>query len=92
MPSSVLDAIRAGHPRPSFDLHSAGRAARPAAHLRAERTLGRLAADAETDAAAAMIVGICHETVLSGLLPSVKPATPPSAESVISAVLRGIGK
>jgi AcrR family transcriptional regulator len=65
---------------------------RLAVYLRAEQTLGRLAVDAETDAAAAMIVGICHETVLSGLMPHAAPAVPPSAESVISAVLDGIGK
>jgi AcrR family transcriptional regulator len=65
---------------------------RLAVYLRTEQTLGRLAPDAETDAAAAMIVGICHETVLSGLLPHAQPAESPSAESVISAVLNGIGK
>lgn len=65
---------------------------RLAAYLRAEQTLGRLAADAETDAATAMIVGICHESVLSGLLPHAVPAAHPCAESVISAVLNGIGK
>jgi AcrR family transcriptional regulator len=65
---------------------------RLAVYLRTEQTLGRLAPDAETDAAAAMIVGICHETVLSGLFPQTRPAESPSADSVISAVLNGIGK
>src|SRR5262249_6519811 len=36
-------------------------------YLRAERELGRLAEDARVDAAAAMIVGVCHETILSML-------------------------
>lgn len=72
--------------------HGANWRDRLAAYLRAEQTLGRLAVDAETDAAAAMIVGICHETVLSGLMPHTEPTTIPSAESVISAVLNGIGK
>jgi AcrR family transcriptional regulator len=65
---------------------------RLAVYLRTEQTLGRLAPDAETDAAAAMLVGICHETVLSGLLPHAQPAESPSPESVIAAVLNGIGK
>jgi AcrR family transcriptional regulator len=65
---------------------------RLAVYLRTEQTLGRLAEDAETDAATAMIVGICHATVLSGLLPHAVSAASPSAESVISAVLNGIGK
>ncbi|MFH8367855.1 TetR/AcrR family transcriptional regulator [Streptomyces sp. NPDC018031] len=46
-------------------------------YLRAERALGRLAADAEVDAAAAMIVGVCHETVLTALFHGA--ATPPEA-------------
>jgi hypothetical protein len=50
-------------------------------YLHAERHLGRLASDAQVDAAAAMLVGVCHETVLSALF-----------ESVITAVLDGIGR
>jgi AcrR family transcriptional regulator len=62
-------------------------------YLRAERDLGRLASDAEVDAAAAMIVGVCHETVLSALFPhSPAAATPPAVETVITAVLNGIGR
>ena len=38
------------------------------AYLRAERDLGRLAPGAPVDAAASMIVGACHEPVLSVLL------------------------
>lgn len=60
------------------------------AYLHAEQDLGRLAADAEVDAAAAMIVGVCHETVLSALFPS-NSAPAASAESVVTAVLKGIG-
>lgn len=41
--------------------------ARLAGYLRAEKELGRL--DGDVGAAAAMLVGVCHETVLSGLLP-----------------------
>jgi AcrR family transcriptional regulator len=58
-------------------------------YLHAEQDLGRLAAEAEVDAAAAMIVGVCHETVLSGLFPhNAAPAA--SVESVVTAVLKGI--
>lgn len=61
-------------------------------YLHAERDLGRLAQHAELDAAAAMIVGVCHETVISALLPHDATApTPPPVESVITAVLKGIG-
>lgn len=60
-------------------------------YLHAERDLGRLAADAEIDAAAAMLVGICHETVLSALVPHTTPdRADPSVESVVAAVLKGI--
>lgn len=61
------------------------------AYLHAERDRGRLAANAQIDAAAAMIVGICHETTLSELFPyGPPPATPPSIEAVIDTVLNGI--
>lgn len=62
-------------------------------YLHAERDLGRLAPDAKVDAAAAMIVGVCHETVLSALLShTATPAAPPDeVESVVTAVLKGIG-
>lgn len=63
------------------------------AYLHAERDRGRLAPDAPVDAAAAMIVGVCHGTVLSALFPhSAAAATPPPVESVITAVLSGIGR
>ncbi|QFU92628.1 TetR/AcrR family transcriptional regulator [Amycolatopsis sp. YIM 10] len=61
-------------------------------YLRAERALGRLAADARVDAAAAMLVGICHEAVLSGLLPHAGSTRSPAADEVIEAVLTGIAK
>lgn len=50
-------------------------------YLRAERALGRLAPDAEVDAAAAMIVGVCHETVLTALFQgrAEPPGTPEAA-------------
>jgi AcrR family transcriptional regulator len=61
-------------------------------YLHDERDLGRLAPDAPVDAVAAMIVGVCHETVLSALDPHGATATPrPTAESVITVVLNGIG-
>jgi AcrR family transcriptional regulator len=61
-------------------------------YLYAERRLGRLARHAQVDAAAAMMVGVCHETVLSALLPATATTivTPP-VESVVTAVLDGIG-
>lgn len=59
-------------------------------YLRAERKLGRLAADAQLEAAAAMIVGICHEVVLSALFPPGGASRTPTIESVVTAVLDGI--
>jgi len=62
-------------------------------YLSAERDLSRLAPDAQVDAAAAMIVGICHGTVLSTLFPhNATAADPPIVESVVTAVLDGIGR
>ncbi len=60
-------------------------------YLRAEQNLGRLAADAQVDAAAAMIVGVCHEVVLSALFPpnGSSPGTV-AVESVVTTVLNGI--
>ncbi|NKY52948.1 TetR/AcrR family transcriptional regulator [Nocardia vermiculata] len=60
-------------------------------YLRAERELGRLLADADVDAAAAVLVGICHDAVLSTLLSGAPhPAAPPSVESVVTTLLSGI--
>lgn len=65
-------------------------------YLRAERDLGRLAPGARVDAAAAMIVGVCHETVLSLLLhggttPAAPPVPPEAVDDLVTAVLDGIG-
>lgn len=60
-------------------------------YLRAERELGRLAAEADVEAAAAVLVGICHDEVLSALLAGAShPADPPPVESVVATLLRGI--
>ncbi|MEJ3653540.1 TetR/AcrR family transcriptional regulator [Actinomycetes bacterium KLBMP 9759] len=68
---------------------------RLADHLRAERDLGRIAADADVRTAAAMIVGICHEAVMSALLadgstPHTGPQSKPRADSIVTTVLDGI--
>ena len=65
-------------------------------YLRAERDLGRLAVGAPLDAAAAMIVGVCHETVLSLLFqgavnPAARPVPPEAVDDLVAAVLGGIG-
>ncbi len=66
---------------------------RLADYLHAERDQGRLPPAAQVDAAAAMIVGICHETTLSQLFPqSPTTAAPPPIEAVIDTVLNGIGR
>jgi AcrR family transcriptional regulator len=76
-----------------LDEHSQDWRDRLTDYLHAEQDLGRLASGALVDAAAAMIVGICHETALSALLPhSPAAAAPPAVESVITAVLDGIGR
>lgn len=59
------------------------------AYLRAERDLGRLAADASPAAAASMIVGVCHEAVLSALLGAREPSPVP-VDEVVASVLNGI--
>ncbi|MCO5996828.1 TetR/AcrR family transcriptional regulator [Actinoallomurus rhizosphaericola] len=66
-------------------------------YLRAERDLGRLAPDAPVEPAARMMVGVCHEAILSSLLRS--SAAPDTAsvpqeeiDAVVAAVLRGIGR
>ncbi|WP_067475644.1 TetR/AcrR family transcriptional regulator [Actinomadura hibisca] len=60
-------------------------------YLRAERDLGRLAPDAEVAAAARMIVGVCHEAVVSVLLAGTARQEPVDEAAVVAAVLRGIG-
>lgn len=59
------------------------------AYLAAERDNGRLTSTAPIEAATAMLVGICHETVLSGLLQAEPRPTPP-VEDVVAVVLRGL--
>jgi AcrR family transcriptional regulator len=64
-----------------------------AGYLRAERDLGRLAPDANVEAAATMIVGACHEMVLPHLFHGGPPAEIPPGfvDDVIATVLTGIG-
>jgi AcrR family transcriptional regulator len=60
-------------------------------HLCSERDLGRIAPDADVQTAAAMIVGICHESVMSAMLADGAPATgTPPAKSIVATVLDGI--
>jgi AcrR family transcriptional regulator len=60
-------------------------------HLRAERAAGRLRADADVDASAALLVGICHEQVLSGLFSSQLPQVrEPQVDAVVRTLLAGI--
>jgi AcrR family transcriptional regulator len=65
---------------------------RLADYLRAEQDLGRLAPDAQVDAAATMLVGVCHETVLSALFLPTTNTTPPAVDSVITTLLDGIAR
>ncbi|MER5646010.1 helix-turn-helix domain-containing protein [Streptosporangium sp. NPDC002524] len=66
-----------------------------AVYLRAERDLGRLAPEANPEAAATMIIGACHELVLPHLLSGGAAATleiPPGfVEGLLTTVLNGIG-
>ncbi|MFJ8912446.1 TetR/AcrR family transcriptional regulator [Amycolatopsis sp. NPDC102389] len=62
---------------------------RLAGYLRAEKELGRL--DGDVGTAAAMLVGVCHESVLTALLPHGREVTAsPDAEAVVKTVLAGI--
>ncbi|MCO6009954.1 TetR/AcrR family transcriptional regulator [Actinoallomurus purpureus] len=66
-------------------------------YLRAERELGRLAPEAPVDAAARMIVGVCHEAVLSLLFhgavtPDAVPVAPDEVDALVAAVLDGVGR
>ncbi|MBF6329976.1 TetR/AcrR family transcriptional regulator [Nocardia transvalensis] len=61
-------------------------------YLTAERDLGRLSPDADLTAAVAILVGICHDAVLSALLPGAPRSHPVApVDSVITTLLRGIG-
>ncbi|GAA2616339.1 TetR/AcrR family transcriptional regulator [Actinomadura fulvescens] len=62
-------------------------------YLRAERDLGRLPAAARVDAAATLIVGFCHETVISALFggPATVPGPSPEAvDDLLHVILHGI--
>jgi AcrR family transcriptional regulator len=64
-------------------------------YLRAEQRLGRLAGDADVDAAATMLIGACHELILPHLFSGsaqVQVQVPPGfATSLVTTVLDGIG-
>jgi AcrR family transcriptional regulator len=64
-------------------------------YLRAERDLGRLAPDADTDMAATMIIGACHEFVLpkllSGAVGTEIEVPPGFADDLVATVMNGIG-
>jgi len=67
-----------------------------AGYLRAEQDLGRIAADADPDAAATLLIGACHDLTIPRLLFSPEPATdlevPDSVvDGLVATVLRGIG-
>lgn len=60
------------------------------AWLRAERDLGRIAPSAPVDAVAAMIVGVCHETVLNYLLRGIPAAPEPPAGPWLDELVRAV--
>ncbi|MFJ4657559.1 TetR/AcrR family transcriptional regulator [Nocardia sp. NPDC088792] len=59
-------------------------------YLGGELELGRLAPGADIESAVALLVGICHDQVLSALLPGA-PATRATVDSVVATLLEGIG-
>ncbi|WP_165984965.1 TetR/AcrR family transcriptional regulator [Streptomyces sp. YIM 98790] len=66
-------------------------------YLRAERELGRIAAEADPEAAATMIMGACHELILPRLffpdapqVPEVLEVPPGFADGIVTTVLHGI--
>jgi AcrR family transcriptional regulator len=81
-----------------FSAMSGGEAdwrSRLAAYLRAERDLGRLAPDAPVDAATSMIVGACHEPVLSVLFQGedlARRVPPDGVDDLVTVVLHGIAR
>lgn len=83
----------AGLPNPI----AAGRGLRAdlADYLRAEQQLGRIAARANVDAAATMIIGACHELVLPDLFrgpaATVSPVPAGFVDDLVTTVLDGIG-
>jgi AcrR family transcriptional regulator len=64
-------------------------------YLRAEQRLGRLAGNADVDAAATMLIGACHELILPHLFSGsaqVEVQVPPGfATRLVATVLDGIG-
>jgi AcrR family transcriptional regulator len=64
-------------------------------YLRAEQRLGRLAGDADVDAAATMLIGACHELILPHLFSGsarVELRVPPGfTTGLVATVLNGIG-
>ncbi|MEC3958735.1 TetR/AcrR family transcriptional regulator [Nocardia sp. CDC153] len=60
-----------------------------ATYLRAERDLTRLAPDTDIEATTALLVGICHDAVLTALLPGA-PHTPVDPDAVITTLWAGI--
>lgn len=64
-----------------------------AGYLRAEQAAGRVAAGADPDAAAALLLGACYQRAFLVRLMGEEPPRPPAAEfadSVVNAVLRGL--
>lgn len=77
-----LDAIGAGPRKPIAML---------ADYLRAERDLGRLRADADPEAAAAMLLGACFHTAFLGVFLGDGPGDVPAfARSAVSALMPGL--
>ena len=81
--------LAAGDPQPMLPTRLAG-------YLRAEQGLGRLAADADPEAAATLLIGACHDLTLPRLLFTSEPATDPEVSDavvhgLVATVLRGIG-
>jgi AcrR family transcriptional regulator len=77
---------------------AAGGRGRPedlADYLRAEQRLGRLASDADVDAATTMLIGACHELILPHLFSGsahLEVQVPPGfATDLVATVLNGIG-
>ncbi|HEV7654441.1 MAG TPA: TetR/AcrR family transcriptional regulator [Mycobacteriales bacterium] len=62
-------------------------------YLRAEQKAGRVAADADPDAAAALLLGACYQRAFLVRLVGEEPPRPPTAEfaeSVVDTMLRGL--
>ncbi|MER7205795.1 TetR/AcrR family transcriptional regulator [Streptosporangium sp. NPDC020072] len=64
-----------------------------AGYLRAERDLGRLTPSADPEAAATLLVGVCHELVLPRLLrgaPVPADVPPATADALIATLMNGL--